>query len=119
MLPHVQSIHKKMGPGSGELPYLAVFRDFVVHSAVLQNLKFEKWSKRVPELGFEPHSALLQVGSNGLDFVGFSQFSAFGAKPGRNPILARTCVLEKKTTETQLEEDSIGDCRKFSKKIKV
>ena len=31
----LQSIHKKMGPGSGELPYLAIFRDFIVHSAGL------------------------------------------------------------------------------------
>ena len=38
----LQSIHKKMGPGSGELPYLAIFRDFIVHSAVLRTLKFEK-----------------------------------------------------------------------------
>ena len=42
----VQSIHIKMGPGSGELPYLAIFRDFIVHSAVLQNLKLEKRSKK-------------------------------------------------------------------------
>ena len=48
----LQSIHKKMGPGFGELPYLAIFRDFIVHSAVLRNLK--KGPKRVPELGFEP-----------------------------------------------------------------
>ena len=27
-------------------------------------------------------------------------------------ILVRTCFLEKKTSETYLEEDSIGDCRK-------
>ena len=40
--PKLQSIHKKMGPGSGELPYLAIFRDFIVHSAVLRTLKFEK-----------------------------------------------------------------------------
>ena len=37
---------KKMGPGSGELPYLAIFRDFIVHSAVLRTLKFEKGSKK-------------------------------------------------------------------------
>ena len=55
---------------------------------------------RVPELGFEPQNALLQAGSNGLDFDGFSQFSAFGAKPGRNPILAMACFLDKKTSET-------------------
>ena len=42
----LQSIHKKMGPGSGELPYLAIFRDFIVHSAMLRNLKFEKGSKK-------------------------------------------------------------------------
>ena len=42
----LQSIHKKMGSGSSELPYLAVFRDFIVHSAVLQTLKFEKGSKK-------------------------------------------------------------------------
>ena len=42
----VQSIHKKLGPGSGELPYLAIFRDFIVHSAVLRTLKFEKGSKK-------------------------------------------------------------------------
>ena len=42
----LQSIHKKMGSGSGELPYLAIFRDFIVHSAVLRNLKFEKGSKK-------------------------------------------------------------------------
>ena len=42
----LQSIHKKMGSGSGELPYLAVFRDFIVHSAVLRTLKFEKGSKK-------------------------------------------------------------------------
>ena len=42
----LQSIHKKMGPGSGELPYLAIFRDFIVHSAVLRTLKFEKGSKK-------------------------------------------------------------------------
>ena len=89
-----------MGPGSGELPYLAIFRDFIVHSAVLRTLKFEKGSKRVPELGFEPQNALLQAGSNGLDFDGFFQFSAFGAKPGRNPILAMACFLDKKTSET-------------------
>ena len=40
----LQSIHKKIG--SGELPYLAIFRDFIVHSAVLRNLKFEKGSKK-------------------------------------------------------------------------
>ena len=89
-----------MGPGSGELPYLAIFRDFIVHSAVLRTLKFEKGPKRVPELGFEPQNALLQAGSNGLDFDGFSQFSAFGAKPGRNPILPMACFLDKKTSET-------------------
>ena len=43
---HLQSIHKKMGPGSGELPYLAIFRDFIVHSAVLRNLNFERESKK-------------------------------------------------------------------------
>ena len=48
-----------------------------------------------PELGFEPHNALLQAGSNGLDFYGFSQSSAIGAKPGRYPILATACFLEK------------------------
>ena len=100
MTPVLHSIHKKMGPGSGELPYLAIFRDFIVHSAVLRTLKFEKGPKRVPELGFEPQNALLQAGSNGLDFDGFSQFSAFGAKPGRNPILAMACFLDKKTSET-------------------
>ena len=85
-----------MGPGSGELPYLAIFRDFIVHSAVLRTLKFEKGSKK----GFEPQNALLQAGSNGLDFDGFSQFSAFGAKPGRNPILPMAYFLDKKTSET-------------------
>ena len=45
-LTSLQSIHKKMGPGSGELPYLAIFRDFIVHSAVLRTLKFEKGSKK-------------------------------------------------------------------------
>ena len=102
-----------MGPGSGELPYLALFviSSYTVH-AVLRNLKFEKGSKKVPELGFEPHNALLQAGSNDLDFYGFSQFSAFGAKPGRNPILVMACFLDQKTSETSLEEDSIGDCRK-------
>ena len=87
-----------MGSGSGELPYLAIFRDFIVHSAVLRNLK--KGPKRVPELGFEPHNARLQAGSNGLDFYGFSQFSAVGAKPGRNSILVMACFLDKKTSET-------------------
>ena len=63
--------------------------------------KFEIW-KRVQKgylnwgsKYFEPHNALLQVGSNGLDFDGFSQFSALGAKPGRNPILAMACFMEK------------------------
>ena len=55
----------------------------------------KKGPKRVPELGFEPYNALLQAGSNGLHFDGFSQFSALGAKPGRNPILALACFLEK------------------------
>ena len=56
--------------------------------------------KRVPELGFELHNALLQTGSNGLDFYGFSQFNALGAKPGRNPILVMASFLDKKTSET-------------------
>ena len=84
-----------MGPGSGELPYLAIFKilSYTVQCWEIRNLK--KGPKRVPELGFEPHNALLQAGSNGLDFDGFSQFSALGAKPGRNPILATACFMEK------------------------
>ena len=42
----LQSIHKKMGPGSSELLYLANFQDFIVHSAVLRSLKFEQGSKK-------------------------------------------------------------------------
>ena len=77
-----------------------IWRFFVISSytvqCMLRTLKFEKGPKRVPEQGFEPQNALLQAGSNGLDFDGFSQFSAFGAKPGRNPILAMACFLDKK-----------------------
>ena len=35
-----------MDPGYGELTYLAIFGDFIVHIAVLRNLKFEKGSKK-------------------------------------------------------------------------
>ena len=80
-----------MYTGSSELPYLAICHDFITQSAVLRNLK--KGPKRVPELEFEPHNALLQAGSNGLDFDGFP--SAFEAKPGRNPILVMACFLDK------------------------
>ena len=55
----------------------------------------KKGPKRIPELGFETYNALLQAGSNGLDFDGFSQFSALGAKPGGNPIFARAYFSEK------------------------
>ena len=50
-----------------------IWRFFVISSYTVQccELKFEKGSKKVPELGFEPHNALLQAGSNGLDFDGF------------------------------------------------
>ena len=80
-----------------------IWRFFVISSYTVQccelwNLK--RGPKRVPELGFEPQNALLQAGSNGLDFDGFSQFSAFGPKLGRNPILAMACFLDKKTSET-------------------
>ena len=60
---------------------------------MLRNLK--KGPKRVPELGFEVHNALLQEGSNGLDFDGFSQFSTLGANLGRNRILVTACFLKK------------------------
>ena len=62
-----------MGPDSGELPYLAIFRDFIVHSAVLRNLKFEEGSKKGTWTGVRTAqcTALVQAGSNGLDFMVF------------------------------------------------
>ena len=61
------SIHKRMGPGSGKLLYFFFcispdFRDFIVRSAVPQNLKnLRKGPQRVSELGSGPHNVLLQV----------------------------------------------------------
>ena len=91
----LQSIHKKMGPGFGDP---RIWRFFVISLYTVQCCEIrtlKKGPKRVPQLGFEPHNALLQARSNGLDFDGFSQFNAFGAKPGRYPILVMACFLDK------------------------
>ena len=40
-----------MSAGSGEIPHVVIFRDFIVHGAVPQNLKPEKGSKKGTSTG--------------------------------------------------------------------
>ena len=57
-----------------------VFGDFVVHCAVPRGSKFEKGSKKAPQLGFEPQMYCYASGVNGLDFHGFYPIQCFGGK---------------------------------------
>ena len=77
-----QSIQKKTSAGSGELPCLVIFRDFVVHCAVLRDSKLEKGSKKVPQLWFEPRMYCYASAENSLDFHVYSPIQCFGGKTG-------------------------------------
>ena len=89
---NLQSIQKKMSSGSGQLPCLVILW-YTVQCRALRNLK--KGPKKSPQVGFEPQMYCYASGVNSLDFRSFPQFSALGAKSGRNPILVMAWFLEK------------------------